>query len=149
MIFTIALVIIMPVAVLALLFFAPPGQSLRHKLKERINNWRSQCWTYSVETASEFLASILTHPNVEPLVVNVITMAIDKWVDKNSDEVKGSAMAMGSRVKDNIMITVPQTVPGRVGGKLRDTAVKISGGRISMTGGDEGTNKGESEKKQV
>ena len=131
MIFAIALVIITPATPLA-----PPGRSLRHKLGEKITSYRSQCWTYSVETASDFLAGVLTHPKVEPLIVNAITMAIDKWVDKNSDDFKGSAMAMRDKVTSEVRENIMATVPGKVGGKLRDTAVKISGGRKTTSGGD-------------
>ena len=77
-------------------------------------------------------------------------MAIDKWVDKNSDDFKGSAMAMRDKVTSEVRENIMATVPGKVGGKLRDTAVKISGGRKTTSGGDkEIIIEGKSEKKQV
>mmetsp|Transcript_12652 Transcript_12652/g.21817 ORF Transcript_12652/g.21817 Transcript_12652/m.21817 type:complete len:146 (-) Transcript_12652:67-504(-) len=137
----IVFIVVTPSLVVTVLVRSPSGKRMQQKAKDRMSNWRSQFWNYAVETASEFLASVLTHPSVQPLIVNAITTAIDLWVSQNSEEVKDNAMAMRNMAMDNVM-----ALPGKVGGKVRETAVQIGG---KMAGGTDSNNEGEPKMKRV
>ena len=73
---------------------------------EKISAVRSNCWEYAIETSSDFLASVLTNPKVEPLIVNAISKAIDLWVSQNSNDAKSTMQAVPEKAKGNMKVAL-------------------------------------------